>query len=125
MENVQNSVKKLRFFTKEEIQILTPYITGKEKISMIICDQLAKKFNRKPYDVYQYVYRKKKANKNNIIKDVTPKKTVADKTTTRDKSVVNNTPMFKHGEFIIPVSSWEVRNTNGTTSLVLKFEKSI
>lgn len=126
MENVQTSVKKLRFFTKEEIQTLTPYITGKEKISMVICETLAKKFNRKPYDVYQYVYRKKKkADKNNTVKDVAPKKAVADKTVTRDKSVVNSTPMFKHGEFIIPVSSWEVRNTNGSTSLVLKFEKSI
>lgn len=127
MENVKKS-KPMKFFNPEEIQILTPYITGEKEFNTQTAITLGKQFGRSRSSVYQYVHAKKKSYvKGDVVKQRKPytRKAVVDKTVTRDKSVVNNTPMFKHGEFIIPVSSWEVRNSNGTTSLVLKFEKSI
>ena len=123
MENVKKTIK---FFTKEELSILMPYVNGTEKFTVKVCDELAAKFGRNSQAVYQFVYRKRKAiNQPAKKQKLNLSKVKTDKTVSRDKSVNNNTPMFKQGEFIIPVSSWEVRNTNGATSLVLKFDKSI
>lgn len=122
MENVKK-VKSFKMFTKEELSILTPYIKGQEKFTTKVCDVLSQQLGRSYSSLYQYVYRKR--NQNKTSKSTEAKKTTVDNTVKREKVTANNTPMFKHGEFIIPVSSWEVRNTNGTTSLVLKFEKSI
>ena len=122
MENVKK-VKSFKMFTKEELSILTPYIKGQEKFTAKVCDVLSQQLNRSCSSLYQYVYRKR--NQHKVSKSTEAKKTTVDNTIKREKVTANNAPMFKHGEFIIPVSSWEVRNTNGTTSLVLKFEKSI
>jgi hypothetical protein len=125
MENVKK-VRTLRFFTKEELSILEPFVNGTEKLTFKMCHELAARFNRNAQSVYQYVHRKRKAaNKPAKKQRFNLSKVKTDKTVARDKSVTTSTPMFKHGEFIIPVSSWEVRNNNGATSLVLKFEKSI
>lgn len=122
MENVKK-VKSFRMFTKEELSILTPYIKGQEKFTTKVCDVLSQQLNRSSSSLYQYVYRKRNEYKGS--KPTATKKTTVDNTVKREKVTANSTPMFKHGEFIIPVSSWEVRNTNGSTSLVLKFDKSI
>jgi hypothetical protein len=92
---------------------------------MKACNELSAQIGRSYKNIYQYIYRNKKAVGKSKKVRVNSAKVNTDKTVTRDKSVNNNTPMFKQGEFIIPVSSWEVRNNNGTTSLVLKFDKSI
>lgn len=125
MENVKSN-RKMNFFTAEEKAILEPYINGSEKFTQKISRELGQKFGRAPINVYQYVYRHLK-NRGKATKKqrFNLQKVKVDKTITRDKSVKSNTPMFKHGEFVIPVSSWEVRNNNGATSLVLKFDKSI
>jgi hypothetical protein len=125
-KNMEKIVKArpIKFFTKEEVAILKPYITGGQKFTLPVCNTIAEELSRTPSSVYQYVYRKRSLSKaNKAVAEV--KKSTVDTTATRDKSVNNNTPVFKHGEFIIPVSSWEVRTNNGTTSLVLKFDKSI
>jgi hypothetical protein len=127
MENLNNpSISKKPFmFTKEEKAILKPYVTGEKEINKQVCDELSVQIGRSFKNIYQYIYRNKRAvGKSKKVK-ANSVKVKADKTVTRDKSLANNTPMFKQGEFIIPVSSWEVRNNNGTTSLVLKFDKSI
>jgi len=125
MENVKKA-RTIRFFSKEELSILEPFINGTEKFTVKVCDELANRFSRNSQSVYQFVYRKRKMmNKPAKKQRFNLSKVKTDKTVARDKSVTTNTPMFKHGEFIIPVSSWEVRNNNGATSLVLKFEKSI
>jgi hypothetical protein len=125
MEAVK-TVKPFKLFTKEEKAILSQYINGSKKITMNECALLGEQIGREPINVYQFIYRQRKlAAIAKESKKANSVKVSNDKTTTRDKSVKGNTPMFKQGEFIIPVSSWEVRTNNGTTSLVLKFDKSI
>lgn len=117
--------KSIKHFTKKERAILLPYVTGLKKITIKDCKEIGSRIGRDSFNVYQYVYRQKKALLKQTNTEPNSIKVSNDKTTTRDKSVNINTPVLKQGEFIIPVSSWEVRTKNGNTSLVLKFDKSI
>jgi hypothetical protein len=126
MENVRTT-KSIKHFSNSEKAMLEPYINGSQKITFAKCEEISKITGREAVNIYQFVYRESKKVKNGTGKAKAKKRFNLEKvkTITRDKSVTTNTPTFKQGEFIIPVNSWEVRNNNGTTSLVLKFDKSI
>lgn len=121
------NTKPAKFFNNEEISKLMPYISGQLKFNPTIAKQLATEMSRSTYSVYEYVRKQKRNYKQlgRVTRKYT-KRTKTDVTKSVDKSViVNKTTLVKHGEFIIPISSFELRTDNGTTSLVLKFEKSI
>ena len=118
--------KPQKFFINEEISKLMPYIDGTFKFDYNVAKTLATELSRTTNSVYQYVRKQKKNFKSigRVTRKYT-KRVKADSTKSVDKSVVNNQGMLKHGEFIIPVSSFELRSDKGVTSLVLKFENSI
>lgn len=121
-----NQQKPQKFFVNEEIAKLMPYINGSLKFDYNVAKTVAAELSRTTNSVYQYVRKQKKNYKNmgRVTRKYT-KRTRVDSTKSVDKSIVNNQGVFKHGEFIIPISSFELRTDNGATSLVLKFEKSI
>lgn len=121
-----NLQKPQKFFVNEEISKLMPYINGSLKFDYNVAKTVAAELSRTTNSVYQYVRKQKKNYKNmgRVTRKYT-KRTKIDSTKSVDKSIVNNQGMLKHGEFIIPISSFELRTDNGATSLVLKFEKSI
>lgn len=121
-----NQQKPQKFFVNEEIAKLMPYINGSLKFDYNVAKTIAAELSRTTNSVYQYVRKQKKNYKNmgRVTRKYT-KRTRVDSTKSVDKSIVNNQGVFKHGEFIIPISSFELRTDNGATSLVLKFEKSI
>lgn len=113
-----------KFFTNEEISKLMPYISGKNRFNPSVAKELAAELSRSTHSVYQYV-RKQKAIYRELgrVKRRYSKRVNSDVKTSTDKSVVNTTNIIKHGEFIIPINSFELRSDNGVTSLVLKFNK--
>lgn len=114
--------KQAASFNNEEIAKLMPYINSTLRFNPQIAKAVAAELSRTTYSVYQYVRRQKATYKQlGRVKRNYSKRTKADNTVTSDKSVVNNLNNFKHGEFIIPVKSFELRNENGVTNLVLKF----
>lgn len=121
-----NQLKPQKFFTNEEISKLMPYINGSLKFDYTVAKTLGAELSRTTNSVYQYVRKQKKNYKSlgRVTRKYT-KRNKVDSTKSIDKSVVNNQGSFKHGEFIIPINSFELRSDNGVTSLVLKFEKSI
>jgi hypothetical protein len=121
-----NQQKPQKFFVNEEISKLMPYINGSLKFDYNVAKTVAAELSRTTNSVYQYVRKQKKNYKNmgRVTRKYT-KRVKTDSTKSVDKSVVNNQGVLKHGEFIIPISSFELRTDNGATSLVLKFEKSI
>ena len=121
-----NLQKPQKFFVNEEISKLMPYINGSLKFDYNVAKGLAAELSRTTNSVYQYVRKQKKNYKSmgRVTRKYT-KRVKADSTKSVDKSVVNNQGVLKHGEFIIPISSFELRSDKGVTSLVLKFEKSI
>jgi hypothetical protein len=121
-----NQQKPQKFFVNEEISKLMPYINGSLKFDYNVAKTLATELSRTTNSVYQYVRKQKKNYKNmgRVTRKYT-KRVKADSTKSVDKSVVNNQGVLKHGEFIIPINSFELRSDKGVTSLVLKFEKSI
>ena len=118
--------KPQKFFINEEISKLMPYIDGTFKFDYNVAKTLATELSRTTNSVYQYVRKQKKNFKSmgRVTRKYT-KRVKVDATKSVDKSIVNNQGVLKHGEFIIPVSSFELRTDKGVTSLVLKFEKSI
>lgn len=121
-----NQQKPQKFFVNEEIAKLMPYINGTLKFDYTVAKTLATELSRTTNSVYQYVRKQKKNYKNmgRVTRKYT-KRTKVDSTKSVDKSIVNNQGVLKHGEFIIPINSFELRSDKGVTSLVLKFEKSI
>ena len=121
-----NQQKPQKFFVNEEISKLMPYIDGTLKFDYSVAKTLATELSRTTNSVYQYVRKQKKNYRNmgRVTRKYT-KRVKVDATKSVDKSIVNNQGVLKHGEFIIPVSSFELRTDKGVTSLVLKFEKTI
>jgi len=121
-----NQQKPQKFFVNEEISKLMPYIDGTLKFDYTVAKTLATELSRTTNSVYQYVRKQKKNYKNmgRVTRKYT-KRVKVDATKSVDKSIVNNQGVLKHGEFIIPINSFELRSDKGVTSLVLKFEKSI
>lgn len=115
--------KPQKFFSNEEISKLMPYINGSLKFDYSVAKDLAIDMLRSTGSVYQYV-RKQRRNYKQLGR-VTRNYSKRTNTISADKSVVKSSNILKHGEFIIPISSFELRSNDGTTSLVLKFEKSI
>ena len=121
-----NQQKPQKFFVNEEISKLMPYINGSLKFDYNVAKGLAAELSRTTNSVYQYVRKQKKNYKSmgRVTRKYT-KRVKVDATKSVDKSIVNNQGVLKHGEFIIPINSFELRSDKGVTSLVLKFEKSI
>jgi hypothetical protein len=113
-----------KFFTNEEISKLMPYINGNLRFDYNVAKGLAVELSRTTNSVHKYVRNQKVIYKDlGRVKRRYTKKVSNDVKVTTDKSVVNTTNIIKHGEFIIPISSFELRTDKGTTSLVLKFSK--
>ena len=121
-----NQQKPQKFFVNEEISKLMPYIDGTLKFDYNVAKILSTELSRTTNSVYQYVRKQKKNFKSigRVTRKYT-KRVKTDSTKSVDKSIVNNQGVLKHGEFIIPINSFELRSDKGVTSLVLKFEKSI
>jgi hypothetical protein len=119
------NTKASKFFDNEEISKLMPYISGELRFNPQVAKQLAKEMSRSTYSVYTYV-RKQKTNYKQLgrITRKYKKRVKTDLTKSVDKLTVNKDTLVKYGEFIIPINSFELRTDNGSTSLVLKFEKS-
>jgi hypothetical protein len=116
--------KPEKFFTNEEISKLMPYISGNVKFDYSVAKELAAVLSRTTNSVHKYVRNQKAIYKElGRVKRRYTKRVNNDVKVTTDKSVVNTTSIIKHGEFIIPISSFELRTDNGSTSLVLKFSK--
>lgn len=116
--------KPNKIFTNEEISTLMPYINGNMKFDYSVAKLLAKDLSKTTNSVHKYVRNQKAIYKElGRVKRRYTKRTNNDVKTTTDKSVVNTTSIVKHGEFIIPINSFELRSDNGITSLVLKFDK--
>jgi hypothetical protein len=87
---------------------------------------VATELSKTTYSVYQYVRKQKSAFKQlGRVKRNYKKRTKTDKSVVADKSVVKTFNTLKHGEFIIPVKSFEIRNDNGVTNLVLNLQTFI
>jgi len=100
--------KKVNFYTKKQISELKKLSTNKE-----VVEAWAKKNGRKASAVlgtisyYRYVHGKsRKTNK---------------KTTSATTTSTNVIKSRSRGEFVIPVSSVEVRTTNGAVNLIFKY----
>jgi hypothetical protein len=116
--------KPNKFFSNEEISQLMPYINGNMKFDYNVAKGLAKELSRTTNSVHKYVRNQKSIYKElGRVKRRYTKRVTNDSKVTTDKSVVNTTNIIKHGEFIIPINSFELRSDNGVTSLVLKFNK--
>jgi hypothetical protein len=117
--------KPSKFFNNEEISKLMPYITGELRFNPQVAKQLATEMSRTTYSVYTYV-RKQKTNYKQLgrVTRKYKKRVKTDLMKSVDKLTVNKDTLVKYGEFIIPINSFELRTDNGSTSLVLKFEKS-
>jgi hypothetical protein len=113
-----------KFFTNEEISKLMPYINGNLRFDYNVAKGLATELSRTTNSVHKYVRNQKVIYKDlGRVKRRYTKKVSNDVKVTTDKSVVNTTNIIKHGEFIIPINSFELRSDKGVTSLVLKFKK--
>jgi hypothetical protein len=113
-----------KFFTNEEISKLMPYINGNLRFDYNVAKELAAQLSRTTNSVHKYVRNQKVIYKDlGRVKRIYTKKVSNDVKVTTDKSVVNTTNIIKHGEFIIPINSFELRSDKGVTSLVLKFKK--
>ena len=113
-----------KFFTNEEISKLMPYISGNLKFDYNVAKTLSAELSRTTNSVSKYVRNQKSIYKElGRVKRRYTKRVNSDTKTVTDKSIVNTTSVLKHGEFIIPISSFELRSENGTTNLVLKFSK--
>jgi hypothetical protein len=119
------NTKPSKFFSNEEISKLMPYISGELRFNPQVAKQLATEMSRTTYSVYTYV-RKQKTNYKQLgrVTRKYKKRVKTDLTKSVDKLTVNKDTLVKYGEFIIPINSFELRTDNGSTSLVLKFEKS-
>jgi hypothetical protein len=101
-----------------------PYINGNLRFDYNVAKGLAAELSRTTNSVHKYVRNQKVIYKDlGRVKRRYTKKVSNDVKVTTDKSVVNTTNIIKHGEFIIPINSFELRNDKGVTSLVLKFKK--
>lgn len=98
--------KTIKFYSRKELAALKPFITKKAKLTKESLDAFCSEFGRKPSAVRAIVFYKRKTSGLSV-------KRVSKPTTAK---VTKN-------EFVIPISKWEIRNDNGTNSLVLHFSK--
>jgi hypothetical protein len=116
--------KPSKFFNNEEISKLMPYISGNMKFDYNVAKGLATELSRTTNSVHKYVRNQKAIYKElGRVKRRYTKRVNNDAKVTADKSVVKAANIIKHGEFVIPINSFELRTDNGITSLVLKFDK--
>lgn len=111
---MKNKKSKVRFYTEAEYQVLLPAIEGKQKLTAEFLAAVSKKINRSEFSVRQYIYEKR--SKLGYTKKNFP---------IVDNSKQTSSSSFRQGEFVIPITNWEVRTINGAPNLVLKFGKSL
>lgn len=101
--------RTIRFYSESEYNALKPAIEGKTKLTQDFVENIAKKFNRTTGSIKQYVYEQRSK------LGYTAGKPTTDSTYKQSA--------FKKGEFVIPITNWEIRTVDGVTNLVLKFGK--
>lgn len=111
---MKNKQSKVRFYTEAEYEALRPAIEGRQKLTSEFLTAICKKFNRSEHSLRQYIYDKR--SKLGYTKKNSP---------VVDNNRLTTPSSFKQGEFVIPITNWEVRTINGTPNLVLKFGKSL
>ena len=97
--------KRVRY-SEAELKVLNLAVQNHQTSATDLAKEISKKFDRPHTSIYAYILKERKklgfGNRKSSVKS----------------------PSFKQGEFIIPVNNWEVRNDNGNTMLVLKFNKT-
>ncbi len=116
-ETTTPTKRTVRFYSKEEMKDLAPFIKGGETPTKESLKDFCKKYNRSYGSVQVRVYtlRKKKNSAKKVMVKQSPK--VSLKPTVKDKTTVN----LSKGEFKIPISNWNVSNENGQFYFVVKF----
>lgn len=105
-------MKKVKFYSQEEMNYLSPVINGERKGSNEFYRTAAKKFNRTESSLRSIVvYRKSKL------------KAAVKTDANKQNSLERKSPTFKQGEFVIPINNWEIRTVDGVNQLVFKFGK--
>ena len=110
----QETKRTIRFYSKEEIKALKPFINGQIGVSPKNLEEFCQKYNRSYGSVQVYVYnaRKKKATKKQMTSSSTPKASLK-----KDASPAK----LSKGEFKIPVNNWTMTNEEGQLYFVVKF----
>ena len=98
-----SSKKTLTMYSDEEMAELEPYISGEKKVSRYNLAPFCNKTKRNYKTVYQKILGKKK------------------KFTPTVDSPVKDQAMIKKGQFIIPITKYDIQNIDGKMSLVLNF----
>lgn len=105
---------KIKFYTEEEMNFLLPAIEGKVELDEKFLNKASKMLKRPAGVIRSYIYCKrysiKKKNENN-------NKNGNDPIITKSS--------FRQGEFVIPISNWEIKTSNGVTQLIFKFGKNV
>lgn len=108
---------KLRFFSEQEKAILDKWAAlpkGHQAPKQEV-EAFCKKYNRTVTSIYQYKERFRKNLVDNNVASSNAKQPAVVKPT-QDLSTL------RRNEFVIPVTSWELRSENGQTNLILKFK---
>ncbi len=110
----QETKRTIRFYSKEEIKALKPFINGQIGVNPKNLEEFCQKYNRSYGSVQVYVYnaRKKKATKKQMTSSFSPKASLK-----KDASPAK----LSKGEFKIPVNNWNIINENGQMYLTIKF----
>lgn len=106
--------RQIRFYSKEELKELQPYINGK-KIDKQHIAEFCKNHKREYNSVLVNIYTRRKAA--GVVTSPKKDKFKTEAVLKPRKAAIN----MAKGEFKIPVSSWNVTNDNGQFYFVVKF----
>jgi hypothetical protein len=117
MSEITSAKKVLRFYSREEIKALEPFIKDGQSVSEKALAEFCAQNNRSFGSVQVYIYSKRKQNKQKraykksqaVKADLTP--------VAKDQSIAK----MSKGEFKIPVNNWNITNENGQMFLNIKF----
>ena len=109
--------KKLRFYTKEEMQLLEQFAKSGQPVGKKLIGDFCKVNKRSETSVGLKVYELRRklgipTTNKKIVKTVNPKANFV-----KDKTVAT----MSKGEFKIPINSWNVSNENGQFYFIVKF----
>lgn len=107
----QPAKRTLRFYSKEEITALKPFIKGDIRVSQQNLAEFCKKYNRTFLSVQMFVYNTRRKNQ------ATKVLTNPNVSLKKDDSPAK----LSKGEFKIPVNNWTMTNEDGKLYLVVKF----
>jgi hypothetical protein len=106
--------KKIRFYSREEIKALEPYIKNGEPIREAALAEFCTKYNRSFASVQIYIYTKRKK--------IKQKRAYNKNQPVTAQLTESNSPIkMNKGEFKIPITNWNVSSENGQFYFVVKF----